>query len=570
MTSIAESSQIQAGRPVPAQHPVRQDTSARLAASPRLQLCLATLGVATIIFLTPLSPVLDPTDTFLFHLSGPTSAVLLPLGTDFILLWLLLFGLFLAARTAAKIDRLLWSALIQTLPWILLKDAASLSKWTLPHRLSQAVFLGCILAFVGLHVFWNTRVTVVFCRIERLTATVLAFAGVSGIFILVQLFGVAWRTRDLNAPTPLHQHAAPSRPTVTPHARVFWIVFDELSFQQLYERRYPGLRLDAFDSLAAQSTLFTQVLPAGPRTEIVLPALMTGFSIDRIRNSADQQRLSLHASSHNSHDDWEPFDPHQTIFQDALDRGYNTSVAGWYMPYCRLLAQVLDTCSWTFRSLAPAGIDPANALTANLLAPPRQLFTNIGYLFGPHGRPVLPQETSDHIRDEIQLATDADAILADPQATFVLLHMPFPHPFGIFDRSRMTLLAPDSTHTSSYIDNLALADQYLAHLRSTLEERGEWDSSTIVLMGDHSWRTVSWSSAPGWTPEDLAASRSPATGAIVFDPRPAYIVKLPNQSVPARIDQPFPAVRTRALLDVLLEHRITTPADLQIWADGKP
>jgi hypothetical protein len=86
-------------------------------------------------------------------------------------------------------------------------------------------------------------------------------------------------------------------------------------------------------------------------------------------------------------------------------------------------------------------------------------------------------------------------------------------------------------------------------------------------MGDHSWRTILfWSIAPGWTAEDAAASRSPSTGKTVFDDRPAYIVKLPNQSTPDRIDRPFAAIHTRALLDALLERRLRTPEDLRLWA----
>ncbi len=51
-----------------------------------------------------------------------------------------------------------------------------------------------------------------------------------------------------------------------------------------------------------------------------------------------------------------------------------------------------------------------------------------------------------------------------------------------------------------------------------------------------------------WTDEDEAASHGGE-----FDPRPAYIVKLPNQQNSARIDQPFSAVSTRALLDALMQ-----------------
>jgi hypothetical protein len=64
-----------------------------------------------------------------------------------------------------------------------------------------------------------------------------------------------------------------------------------------------------------------------------------------------------------------------------------------------------------------------------------------------------------------------------------------------------------------------------------------------------------------WTDEDEAASHGGE-----FDPRPAYMVKLPNQQTAARIDPPFSAVSTRALLDALLQDHLQSPADLQAWA----
>ena len=80
-------------------------------------------------------------------------------------------------------------------------------------------------------------------------------------------------------------------------------------------------------------------------------------------------------------------------------------------------------------------------------------------------------------------------------------------------------------------------------------------------MGDHSWRVGSWRPSPGWTAEDEAASHGG-----VFDPRPAYMVKLPQQQAAASIDHPFDAIRTRALIDALLSGQLQTPADLNNWA----
>ena len=89
-----------------------------------------------------------------------------------------------------------------------------------------------------------------------------------------------------------------------------------------------------------------------------------------------------------------------------------------------------------------------------------------------------------------------------------------------------------------------------------------WDSSVIVIMGDHSWRTsFMWSPMPSWTHEEQVASDGGK-----FDDRPAYIVKLPHQQQPARIDFPYAAIHTRPLLDALIRNQIRSTGDLSAWA----
>jgi arylsulfatase A-like enzyme len=140
--------------------------------------------------------------------------------------------------------------------------------------------------------------------------------------------------------------------------------------------------------------------------------------------------------------------------------------------------------------------------------------------------------------------------------TFTFLHLPIPHPNGIYDRKAHRLIAGPS----SYLDNLVLADRYLSHLRAELEKSGQWDSSTILVMGDHGWRTsLVWEKTSGLTAEEQKASLK------AFDPRPAYIIKLAGQRTGRRVDTPFDARETRALVDEVMAGRVRTADDLQRW-----
>jgi hypothetical protein len=423
--------------------------------------------------------------------------------------------------------------------WVLLKVSA------VPLWLSLLVVL---LPSAVLSILFGVRPAAwrsVFRSIEDALAAILSFVGIAGVFLLVQFCWFAWQARALNPALPAN------RPSVAPAAnvsrtRVIWILLDELSYQQVYERRFPGVDLPAFDRLATQSTMFTHVVPAGIATEEVVLSLLTGVPIDKIRVSSNGRLQSLHISSGG----WQPFDPLNTIIQDAHAAGYGTGIAGWYNPYCRILPQVLDRCFWIYRDsltellhrVSIAGtLSSLDLLASHLLHSPR---------FSRWHRQL-------HIDDYTDIREASDVLLSDPSVDFVFLHLPVPHPEGIFDRKQMTF----ATRGASYLDNLVLADQYLAHVRLVLEQQHQWDSSLVIVMGDHSWRaSLLYRGFPGWTQEEEQASHAGE-----FDDRPAYLVKMPMEKTALRVDAPFKAIDTRELLNTIIRNHVNSPTDLRAW-----
>ena len=113
------------------------------------------------------------------------------------------------------------------------------------------------------------------------------------------------------------------------------------------------------------------------------------------------------------------------------------------------------------------------------------------------------------------------------------------------------------------MDNVALVDKYMGHVRKLLEDQHDWDDTTVVVMGDHSWRTkLVWMPDAHWSAEDQLASHGGQ-----YDDRPYYAIKLPSQTTGARISTPFAAIHTRALLDALLRRDIGSPEQLERWVD---
>ena len=531
-----------------------------------VQTVFVALGFAAIDLLWLLKPGVESTQHALYHWSGGFKSLFLPIAIDTVGLWAALALLLVIGRKPGRTRVAIWAGLLFFMPWVILQNLSMLVWTVTTHQWDRILFLGAILATAILTARWRPSFSARFEKAVEVSSTVLVFAGVFGVFLLCRLALHAREASLLMAKFPLHHATTPA--TIQPH-RVIWIVMDELSYQQVYERRFPGLELPAFDALAKQTTSFSQVAIPSIYTEIVLPGLLAGKPYDDIRTSPTGD-FFVHDPGTRK---WNLYDQHDTVFQDALDAGYSTAVAGWYNPYCHVIPAVLDRCTWTYRIENTNGMVPGETVGFNSLEAVKWMGARVlsivprkpqTYLMHALHIPLMRVTTTRlHIIDYKEVTAASAKLLRDRSAGFVLLHLPVPHPWGIWDRKSNDF----TTDGSSYVNNLALADKCLARLRATLEETGQWDSTTVVVMGDHGWRTTQLWRVPqidyAWSKEDEQASHGGD-----FDGRPAYLVKLPGQTVGSRVDIPFHSVNTRQLFDGILSHRIQSTAELTAWAES--
>ena len=515
-----------------------------------------SLGISTACLLFLIGPYISPDHFAIYHLTGSSTPLFIEAAIDFCYLWLLLAGVLFLAEKYRPLWLPVWLGVILFLPWMVAKNVIMLQAWPVPRRVMISTFALCLGLWIGLLFMRRAWLQKRFPPVQHVVSVLIGFNALAGAAILVQLLWCGWESRNLNPPFAGNVRNI-SAPENSKRTRVIWIVLDELSYQQIYGQRYSGLSLPAFERLADQSVVFTHVVPAAVLTDLAVPSLFSGLPTDRSRVPADGSLKALHNPVTG---DWQPFDQHNTVFEDARSANYATGVAGWFNPYCRILPAVLDQCFWTYRNPKVHYIPADRTWQATVLSPVLFLTSYFENLLGVGAAP--PPENvvnaDKHIHDFEEIRDVADKLLADPSMDFVFLHLPVPHPDGIFDRKRMTFVAAGST----YLDNLVLADQYLAHVYLLLEKQHQWDSSAVVVMGDHSWRTtLFWKDSPSWTAEEERAS-----GGGQYDGRPGYIVKMPMQETPVRVDTPFPAVKTRALLDAIMSHQLRTGEDLKAWA----
>ena len=520
---------------------------------------LLAITPAMLLLAPMIAPFISLRHKFFYHLEGSATAVLLAVLLNLLAAWLVLWVLLSLGRRHRWLRIAWWSLFLATLPWVLVHDYAVMMDRGLPAVLASGLILFCPLALLAEILLWR-RVVLRSGRAFQVLRFVTALFGLGCLVTVGQLGFYAVATRGLNRPRPLHVWPAtvaanpPDKAGVP--ARVVWIIFDELGDDPLFARRPAGLAMPAFDRLASQSTVFTDAIAPGSYTEQVIPALLMGEPAQRVSFTTDGQFQYQNTAA----DRWQGMNPGNTVFGDALRAGETTAVVGWHNPYCRILAPVLDHCFWSSHvdSMTP-DFDGTATFEANLLGPAHGVLET---LLHRDGKAAEEHRADLHIQDLETLLAEADRVIREDRVGFLLVHLPVPHPPGLYDRRRGAIT--DVGHTS-YVDNLAMADRVLAHLRNELEASGAWQNATVLVMGDHAWRTkLLWEGQRSWTAEDQQASHNGA-----FDPRPAYLIKLPGQQAHAEISASFATLRTRSLLDAVMAGRLHRPEELEQWVQGR-
>jgi hypothetical protein len=352
-----------------------------------------------------------------------------------------------------------------------------------------------------------------------------------GIFALLGCWYLAraWNWR----PNP--GRAAPrfARAAVNTHPRLVWILFDEWSYAQTFSDRPPDLPLPNFDAFAADSTVYSNVRPIGYWTEFVLPSLLLGRTIDRLR--ASQQDFPLIAEGPGP---LEPFPTGEAITADAQRLGWNVGIDGWYNPYCSFLAGTYQRCTWIDYGEPSGPMIASDTLASNMIS---------GVLAD-----MWPSEKARALKrvrgDGEVLFAQADQLLHDDSLDFLFLHFPLPHPPSAWDRKTGTWADAKTPYRPSYEDNLALADRELGHIMQVLRADPRWPVTTVILNGDHSWRTKLHEHANYWTPEDEHISHQ-----AYFDDRPAVAVHAAGQTQARQVRGPVSLMIVHDLAEATLQ-----------------
>jgi hypothetical protein len=353
-------------------------------------------------------------------------------------------------------------------------------------------------------------------RILRLGDALGTFFFVFALSAILQLlYVIVWK------PAPQQYNAAWTQTPQPPrdHPLLVWVVFDELSYDQLFEHRARDIQFSAFDELRQISTTFTDVQPVGLKTVKIIPSLLSGHPVDDFKFGFDN-RFSIHIAGVHG---WHPLDGANTVFGDAQQAGWRTAAVGWYNPYCSIYRDAIDNCYWTNWDKIDGPMAQRKTFNRNVSAPLEEIVRDIKSS-NEADRANCSYEVHERLITHLDLEKHAFQLLHADQADFVFLHFSIPHSPNVWSRI-------DGNYTptcdSSYIDNLVLVDIELGRILKTLKASPRWNQTNLIVQGDHSWRVQLWDWLPAWTDEDDHASHD------FFDTRPALLIHLAGQTTPA-------------------------------------
>ena len=504
-------------------------------------------GLAILVLAGYLWPSLSPSHLGFYHDPHPIWTIPAGLAIDVVVMCLAFAVIFvLLDRYRPEQTGPLWAALLA----LLVVEAADFVVFVLNFYLisvpwstsiREMVFFAALVVALGL--------SYLLPKVERGSVKAarfgLAIFGCCIFWMLPGLVVAAIRTTETHTITSFSKSVPPPAAT---QERVIWILLDELSYDQVYEHRMATLQMPHFDELRSDSVVFSDVQPEGYYTERILPALFIGRKINNIRSDAKRD-LEYHDYFENR---WERFDQQATIFGEAKRLGWTTGVAGWYNPYCHILHDVLDSCYW--QSIVPfegkvAGDQPtlAEVATAPFELPTRESRVSLY-------RSVVRA----HAQEYLDLTGASDSLIRNEGVDLVMLHLPVPHPVGIYNRRADKLGA-----IGSYIDNLALTDKTVGDLLQTIQGTAEASRTIVIVSSDHSWRINEWRYHSLWTKEDQRASGGK------FDTRPFLLVRFPDSKAGETRAEAVPELATNGILRAILEGEIRSQGQLNEWLDKR-
>jgi len=312
------------------------------------------------------------------------------------------------------------------------------------------------------------------------------------LWIVPELVHLDLEAHEAVPVVPAHAEVLPAKNT-----RIVWILFDELSFKLALSDPPQGQPFPNLQRLHAESISFGNLQPVGNYTDLIIPSLLARRQIKQIRSTPQGKLLYREAGAAGV--GCVRCEPNAVC--DRSELWVEPGVVGWGIPYCRIFAGFLTRCFWQPGVGAGLSFEAGVARDSVLSyawAVPR------AFLAEAHSsKQADAKRLEEAIEDDRGLMEQMQATLRDERIHFVYLHLPVPHPPGVYDRRTHAWCA-----CGNYLDNLALADDLLGTLLEEIDATSGNDATTVIVSSDHSWRVPLWQNTLYWSAEEERIRRA--------------------------------------------------------------
>jgi hypothetical protein len=443
----------------------------------------------------------------------PLTGIALAQLTDMAVVALFFFAVMVGLRGVPGWPKIRWM-LMALLPVLLF--ARNLD--VMPFDVPPVAVLALGIVWTGLLILLILKVPKFAMKLRDAGSTLLAGFAMFALMMTWQLGRAAlWRPGPQAFTSPVTAENQHGR-------RLVWILFDELAYQPTFEARDPSLHLPNFDRLRAESTLYTDMTPIAYRTTRAVPSLLLGRAVTDVTYTAKNQYLvQVENDPH-----WQTLDPNVTLFGMAKQHGLSTSIVGWYIAYCPVFVGVAADCYWANEDAQDRGPTSTSASFADNVWFPLRILVEQVVAPGRAWADVAAWNANGHEAAVKDLEQHALAAVANSPADILYLHLPVPHPPAVWNRRTGNFALG-----GSYLDSLDYSDRLLGRILDVLEAQPRWADTTLIVHGDHSWRTQMWRPLPGWSAEDERISHGGQ-----WDSRPVLMIHVPGQQSAQTVTAP--------------------------------
>lgn len=384
--------------------------------------------------------------------------------------------------------------------------------------------------------------------------------------VLPVLFALGRERAPFSAGSPAN--AAPASHVTAAAAslnapRIVWVILDEFDASVAFEHRLASMKLPHIDRFRRESVNFRHANSPSDRTVTAVPSLLTGIPFSGVVRKETSDIILAGTEGGKEYS----FRETPNVIDWANSAGVPVTIVGWTHPYCRVFGSKLAQCAWfenPHMSSSQTWATTLQALSTSKAVAAQMWQEARGSRGDPCDETGLRNPTAlefESIRTMLRSIVEnqrskVHEFLQSGVGGLRIFHLATPHPPGV-------ARPPASGHPgvgASFAANYAIADSFFGEIRSILEERGEWDSTLVILTSDHGLRSF-WEETGCMSNEDrqLLAHRNELSVPL--------ILKWPGGAVPVAVEKPVSTLVLAPLVHAYLRREIQTPDEFNTYLE---